>query len=317
MGRLSRHRPSTRAGEQTLRLGAIVLGSFCVIRELSRGAYATVYVARELDSGRRAVVKIPRACPADMCARDAVRAHFAAEQAAAARVSHPNVVAIYGAGETVEGVPILAMEYVPGRPLKSLLMSQAPLPLPKLAELGNQLGAALCAIHEAGIIHRDINPRNIVVDDEPDGRARYVLLDFGAAMLTDGPGLDAAKPQGTPRYMPREQASGHAVARSDIFGLGAVLWWALTGQEHLAEIQSISQLMLRQVAQSIPPDPRRLRPDIPKPVAEYVSQMLHPEAAHRPSAQQFAARWPELIGSWAGVTTRRYGYTRSPSAAGL
>lgn len=286
------------------RIGTTVLGSFYLLRELGRGSYATAYLAQQVGTERHAVVKIPHPHLLESDSNQRIRSRFAAELRASTRVHHPNIATVYTAGDTEDGVPAIAMEHVPGRMLRALLETEAPLPPSSIGILGCQIASALGALHAAGIVHRDVTPRNILASADAEGRERYVLLDFGIAELGDLPGQPLGA-VGTPRYMPREQVYGRAGPQSDMFALGAILWWALTGKEYLTDIDSMQSVLQRQIEQTAAPDPRDIQPSLPDPIAHMVSRLLHPDPRIRPAARVFAGEWPALVDDWSRSSSQQ------------
>lgn len=288
----------TAAGPSDARVGATVLGSFHLLRELGNGSFAVAYLARQTGTERYAVVKIPHRHLMEESDRgDRIRSRFAAELRASTRVRHPNVAVVYTAGDTDDGMPAIAMEHVPGPVLADQLGLEAPLPPAEASRLGCQIASALSAVHSAGIIHRDVTPRNIIAGTDTDGASRYVLLDFGIAKL-DGLGNRTLGMVGTPRYMAPEQMRGRSVPQSDMFALGAILWWVLTAEKHMAGIDELTGLLSQQLDQREPPDPRQVRPAIPELVARLVSRLLHPEPEQRPNARVFAEAWMRAMRDW-------------------
>jgi serine/threonine protein kinase len=280
------------------RIGSTVLGSFHLLGEIGVGSFGVAYLARQIGTERHAVVKIPhRHLMDDSDHGERIRSRFAAELRASTRVSHHNIAVVYTAGDLEGGVPAIAMEHVPGPMLAQQLAAAAPLSPPETCRLGCQIASALGAVHSAGIIHRDVSPRNIIASTDTDGNSRYVLLDFGIAKV-DGLANRTAGMVGTPRYMAPEQIRGRAVPQSDMFGLGAILWWALTAEKYLAGTSKLSGLLERQLDQREPPDPRHVRPSIPASVARLVSQLLHPEPEQRPGARAFAEAWMRAQRDW-------------------
>jgi serine/threonine protein kinase len=290
--------PSDAAGHGSSRIGTTVLGSFHLLREIGGGSFALAYLARQIGTERYAVVKIPhRHLMEESDGGERLRSRFAAELRASTRVSHPNVAVVYTAGDTGDGMPAIAMEYVPGPVLSRRLATEAPLSPAEAGRLGCQIAAALGAVHAAGIIHRDVSPRNIIASTDAEGNSRYVLLDFGIAKL-DGRANRTLGMVGTPRYMAPEQMRGRAVPQSDMFGLGAILWWALTREVHMAGTKELDGLLIRQLDQRDAPDPRDVRPTIPAPVARLVSRLLHPDPEQRPGARAFADAWMRVMDDW-------------------
>jgi serine/threonine protein kinase len=288
--------PATGGGGS--RIGATVLGSFHLLGEIGGGSFAVAYLARQIGTERHAVVKIPhRHLMEESDQGERIRSRFAAELRASTRVRHPNIAVVYTAGDIEGGVPAIAMEHVPGPVLAKQLEAEAPLSPQEALRLGCQIASALGAVHSAGIIHRDVTPRNIIASTDTDANSRYVLLDFGIAKV-DGLANRTAGMVGTPRYMAPEQIRGRAVSQSDMFGLGAILWWALTAEKYMAETSKLSGLLERQLDQREPPDPRHVRPSIPAPVARLISQLLHPESEQRPAARAFAEAWMHVMRDW-------------------
>ncbi len=283
--------------------GETVLEQYRLLHELDSGSFSNVYMAQKVPTGEQVVAKIPLEHLMSDQDETAVRHRFAAELQAATLVSHDNLAAFHAAGDTDDGVPVLIMEYVAGSVLADVLTAEAPLSLPSVARLGLQLGAALEAVHAAGIIHCDVTPRNIMVARDNNGSDRFVLLDFGAAAILGMP-RPSLGPVGTPRYMPREQICARAVPESDMFALGAILWWALTGEEYLSDLADVRSVLLHQVDMREPPDPRQIRSSVPMLMADAVMRLLHPEATRRPSAGQFLETWSIIAEPWADAAPR-------------
>jgi tRNA A-37 threonylcarbamoyl transferase component Bud32 len=321
-----RHKPPgfdahvTSGGSSGSRIGSTVLGSFHLLGELGGGSFAVAYLAQQIGTDRHAVVKIPhRRLMEESDGGERIRRRFAAELRASTRVSHPNIAVVYTAGDIEDGMPAIAMEYVPGPMLSKLLATDTPLPPHEASRLGCQIASALAAVHSAGIIHRDVTPRNIIASTDTDGNSRHVLLDFGIAKL-DGLANRTAGMLGTPRYMAPEQMRGRAVPQSDMFALGAILWWALTTEKYMAGTEKLAALLARQLEQREPPDPRLIRPSIPVPVARLVSQLLHPDPEQRPGARAFADAWMRVMRDWSQSSApagRDARVVRDPDGAGV
>ncbi|MEQ8316979.1 MAG: serine/threonine-protein kinase [Phycisphaerales bacterium] len=209
------------------------LGDFEVVRVLGEGAMGVVYEARQAHPERMVALKVVRGGAASA----SLRRRFEHESAALARLQHPGIAAVYEAGfDRATGAPFFAMELVQGRPLTA---HAAELSLAQRVELLAQVADAVHHAHQRGVIHRDLKPGNILVDQQ--GRPR--VLDFGIARLTADDGTAATirtlpgQVVGTLAYMSPEQASGDAAAidvRTDIYALGAVGYELLSGQLPLA-----------------------------------------------------------------------------------
>jgi serine/threonine-protein kinase len=211
---------------------------------------------------------------ADNLARDDdLRARFQREARLAAKLAHPNVVRVYDVGADDEGRPFIAMEYVEGETLAELVSRRGPLPPREVAELGIQACRGLAAAHDAGLVHRDVKPQNLLL--RTDGVLK--LGDFGVAVGLEGTRLTmAGTVLGTAAYLAPEQARGEEVtAAADVYGLGAVLYELLTGSPPrnpatLAELTDTTAI----------PMPRDAPPDL----ARIVMQCLAAKPEARPAS---------------------------------
>ncbi len=212
-------------------LGGVIAERYKIVEKIGEGGMGTVYLGVHVKMGRKSAIKImSRAMARDP---DAV-ARFNREAANAARISHPNVCAIYDFGDTRDGIIYLAMEFVEGQPLSALLRPNRGLPPNRATAILEQTAAALEAAHELGIVHRDLKPDNIMLARTRDGDEVVKVVDFGIAKAAGGEeGQDVTRTGfvvGTPEYMSPEQLTGGALdGRSDIYALGIVLFRMLTG----------------------------------------------------------------------------------------
>ncbi len=267
----------------------LVLGSFLLGEEIGSGSFATAFLAQQQGTDRQAVVKIMHAHLMKGRNGQAFARRFATEFQAATRVQHPNLATVFLSGYTPEGLPAIAMEYVQGPSLMEVLEQQAPLDESLALSLLAQLVSVLQAVHEAGVVHRDLTPRNILVQQDPiSQRFLLKLLDFGVAKLSDMANQTAG-PVGTPRYMAPEQIEGGATFASDIYSAGAILWWMMTGQEYLGHIQRTSKVFAYHRKPRPVPDPRHINHTIPDSIARLIRQMLEFAPERRPSAAEVLA----------------------------
>jgi serine/threonine-protein kinase len=205
-------------------VGEVLGGRYRLERLLGAGGMGEVFAARDLLLDRGVAVKLPSAATAVAAAR------FQREARAAARINHPNVVAIYDWGETADGTPFIVMELVEGRSLRGMLQSRSVLPAREVIDLGTQIADALVAAHAHGVVHRDVKPSNIIVT--PSGVVK--VTDFGISLsphAVDFESLtDPGTVLGTPGYLAPEQAAGLACdARADVYAVGVVLGELLAG----------------------------------------------------------------------------------------
>ncbi len=194
---------------------------YLIDEQIGSGGMATVYRATDTVLQRSVALKLLN----DQI-DPALKARFEAEARAVAQLNHPNVVNVYDVGE-FEGSPYIVMEYVRGTNLKRLIQERGPLPVQEAEGIVRQVAAALSYAHRNGLVHCDVKPHNILVS--PDGRAK--LVDFGIAQAqVDRKRRKSEQVYGTPLYIAPEQAAGQPVSpRTDVYGLGLVLWEALTG----------------------------------------------------------------------------------------
>jgi serine/threonine-protein kinase len=262
------------------------LGPYEVQDVLGRGGMGVVLKAFDPALHRPVAIKVLSAALA-ACA--AARQRFAREARAAAAVVHEHVVTVH-AVDTVRGLPYLVMEYVAGRSLQQRLDESGPLGLKETLRIGMQAASGLAAAHAQGLVHRDVKPANILLEN---GVERVKLTDFGLARAID----DASMTQsgvvtGTPQYMAPEQARGEAVDhRADLFSLGSTLYAVCAGHAPFRADSSLA--VLRRVIEDEPRPLRDLNPDVPPWLAAVVARLHAKDPADRfQSAQEVA----ELLG---------------------
>ena len=200
------------------------LGRYDVERMIGAGGMGVVLKAHDRELNRPIAVKVLASHLAHV---GAARERFAREGRAAAAVVHEHVVAIYNVESDGE-VPFLVMQYVAGRSLQSRVDAEGPLAVEEILRIGIQAASGLAAAHAQGLVHRDVKPSNILLEETVE---RAVLTDFGLARTIDDASLThTGVLAGTPHYMSPEQATGEVIDhRSDLFSLGAVLYFMATG----------------------------------------------------------------------------------------
>jgi beta-lactam-binding protein with PASTA domain/serine/threonine protein kinase len=207
-------------------VGRVLDGRYRVGARVAKGGMATVYQALDMRLDRTVAVKVMH----DGLGDDAQFARrFVAEARAAARLSHPNVVAVFDQGDD-DGTLFLAMEYVPGRTLRDVIREQAPLSPGRALDLLAPILSALSAAHDAGIVHRDIKPENVLISD----KGAVKVADFGLARAVSATGNTATQGllMGTVSYLaPELVTDGSADARSDVYSAGILLYELLTGNK--------------------------------------------------------------------------------------
>jgi len=201
-----------------------VVGRYSLERELGRGGMGVVYLAREVRLDRPVAIKL---LPPEFAAQQQLRDRFMREARTAARLSHPYIVPIHSVDE-IGGFVFYVMAYVDGETLGQRVASRGPLPPNEVTRILREVAWALAYAHAQGVVHRDVKPANILLER---GTARAMVTDFGIARLTQSGGETAiGEVLGTPEYMSPEQASGETLdGRSDLYALGVVGYFALTG----------------------------------------------------------------------------------------
>ncbi len=264
--------------------GDRVAGRFVVERLLGSGGMGAVYLARDEQLGESVALKvIAGAALLDPAAAD----RFRREASAARRISHANVVRIHDIGEE-GGMLFLSMEYIAGDSLSTLLDRHGTLPLPQLRQVVAQMCAGLDAAHAAGVVHRDLKPGNVLIDG-----TSVKIIDFGLARLAHIEGMTATGMiLGTPEYMAPEQIRGQPVdARTDVYGLGAVIYHALTGRPPFSGDSPIA-IGFKHCNEGLVP-PAQVKADVPAPWAQLVLRAMAKDPAHRfASAGELAAGMP-------------------------
>lgn len=251
------------------------LGRYEIIKELGRGAMGIVYLGRDPKINRSVAIKTMRLDEVDPEELPEVKARFFREAESAGRLSHPNIVTIYDAGEE-QDLAYFAMEVLDGVDLKELCKKRNLLPVKRTLEIIIKVAEALDYAHSQNVVHRDIKPANIMI--MPDGTVK--VTDFGIARVTTSAKTQTGIVLGTPSYMSPEQLAGAKVdGRSDLFSLGVVLFEMLTGERPF-QGDSVASLMYV-IANQPHPSPFDLRPDLPKALGPIIDKALQKDAAKR------------------------------------
>jgi eukaryotic-like serine/threonine-protein kinase len=259
-----------------------VTDRYRVERKLGRGGMATVYLAHDSVLDRPVALKVLAEQLAD---DEDFRERFLREARLAAKFVHPNVVQVYDVGEDERG-PYIVMEYVEGDTLADELRRRGRLPPDEVVAIGIQLCAALEAAHEAGLVHRDIKPQNIL--RRPSGQVK--IADFGIARsLAATSHTELGTVLGTAAYLAPEQARGEQVTpAADIYSLGVVLYELLTGRTPF-EADTLPELVLKR-EQGTLAAPRQLVPEVPLGLERVVLSCLALRPEDRPASAAAVAR---------------------------
>jgi eukaryotic-like serine/threonine-protein kinase len=255
-------------------VGSLFAGRYEIQGVVGKGGMGIVYRAHDRDLDDLVAIKTLRsdAVSADPTLLD----RFKQEIRLARRITHPNILRTHDLGEA-NGLRYLSMEYIKGITLKHLVESDQVLPTPVALRIAKQMCAGLAAAHEAGVIHRDIKPQNIII--EPTGGLK--IMDFGIARLTEDRGMTATGTViGTPDYMSPEQARGLPLDfRSDIYSTGVVLYELFTGTLPF-EGDSPLAVVLKHV-QETPPSPQARNPKLDPKVSAIILKCMQKDPAAR------------------------------------
>lgn len=288
-------------------VGRLLNGRYELRSVIGRGGMADVWLAVDGRLGRRVAVKMLH----DQGSADpSIPERFEREAHTAARLSHPSIVAVYDVGVD-DGKPYLVMELIQGHSLADELAT-GPLDPRRAVRIAEQVCDALAAAHDAGVVHRDVKPANILISDE----GRVKVCDFGIARIADRAQAALTAPAtvvGTSSYMAPEQVLGEPVdARTDLYALGCVLYAMLTGRPPFIEGSPV-QIAWQQVHQAAVPV-TALRPGLPPRLTGLVGALLAKRAGDRPaSAVQVRAA---LTGAAGGTGTAVFAGTPGPAALG-
>jgi eukaryotic-like serine/threonine-protein kinase len=247
---------------------------YALERELGRGAMGVVILARDLALDRAVAIKV---LPPEYGQIPEWRDRFLLETRTTAGFSHPHIVPVFSVEQRGDYL-CYVMSYIEGETLAARVHRTGPLPAADAARLMRETARALGYAHARAVIHRDVKPDNILLE-RATGRA--LIADFGIARSSNSPGLTAQGVQlGTPHYMSPEQAAGEPLdGRSDLYALGAVAFFALTGQPPF-DGNSIRELLAKHLMQPAP-TVRSIRPDVPNALAAIVDRCLAKERERR------------------------------------
>ncbi|MGX4687957.1 serine/threonine-protein kinase [Streptomyces sp. JNUCC 63] len=276
------------------------IGRYRLERRLGTGAFGTVWLAHDDELEAPVAVKV---LAENWSHRVDVRERFLSEARLLRKAGSPRVAQVYDIGELPDGRPYFVMEYADAGTLADLLEA-GPLPVPQALRLTAQAARSAHALHEAGIVHRDIKPGNVLLRTAPDGTRRVLLADLGLAKsLAQASGLTLAA--GSAGYRPPEQAEPGAGidARADVYALGAVGYRLVTGT-----VPAEPGRVVR---------PERLRPDLDPAVARALMRALEPDRGRRPpTAEAFADELERLAAARPpAARSRRWGRTAVLAAA--
>jgi hypothetical protein len=266
--------------------------SFVLVRRIGSGGMGIVFLARDPALKRLVAVKVmapDRALDAE------ARARFQREAESVAKISHPNVVAIYSVGELTNGVPYLVMQYVEGRSMADRLIEEGPLDVNEAKAIIGQVAAALGAAHAKGVVHRDIKAANILWDD---AAGRALVSDFGIAALLERDSAEGNPMEltqtgavvGTPKYMSPEQLLAERVSeKTDVYSLGLLGYELLAREGPFLQASSPNQMIVAHLRDA-PRPLSSLRSDVDPAFEALIGSCLEKDPHSRPAAEDVARR---------------------------
>lgn len=298
---------------------ALEFDGLVVIRSLGDGTMGRVFLAREPALERLIAIKILRP---ELAADAVARTRFSREALAAARLSHPNVTAIFRVGELTNGTPYIAQEYVEGRTLAQQLQIEGARSAPETHRILRALASALAAADDKRVIHRDVKPGNVMIER---GSGRVVLTDFGIAGLQET-GKDtrerltrAGEQLGDPRYASPEHIRAESVtARSDIYSLGVVAYELLSTRGPYGSLSGPE--LVNAHLQAAPIDLSTVPAGVPVDFAQLIARCVAKKAEDRPTAEELVRlleeSMPDVANAPAPASDSPAGGSIAPSSRG-
>jgi serine/threonine-protein kinase len=283
-------------------IGSGKIPGYSILQKLAKGGMGVVYKARQNSVDRIVAIKVLSSLLTDDAS---FVKRFMNEAKSVAKLSHPNIISVFDAGEA-EGLYYFAMEFIEGQTIADIVEKNGPMPEDQVRKILLQIAEALRYIHAQGMIHRDIKPENIMVDK----KGVVKIGDFGLAKMPTNSGLtDPGSVMGTPRYISPEQAQGEKTLdiRSDLYSLGATIYFMLTGQAPYDGPTSVA-IVLKHMNEPIP-NVRQVRGDVTESMALLVEKLMQKKPIDR--LQNPA----QLISVLKGVSIRTIAIKRSTQLA--
>lgn len=284
-------------------IGKVLAGRFRIVERIGQGGMGCVYKALHIEMDRPCAIKLLLPLAGD---QESARARFRREAKMSSRINSPNAVTIYDFGEAEAGQFYLAMEYIEGESLATILNHEKLLPIERVLNITDQIARALSAAHALGIVHRDLKPANIMLTRK-DGGELVKVLDFGIAKTVTDDGDDKLTLTGcmvgTPTFMSPEQVLGEPIdSRSDIYSLAIMVYQMLSGSLPFAGENAQTVIMKRLHDDPIPL--RAAAPFLTPEIEQAVMRGLEREPAKRiTDVEQFAASLRAAVAAGAQNST--------------
>ena len=275
-------------------IGRTIARKYQVEALIGEGGMGKVYRARQVALDKLVVLKVLRHT---LLSDDRTVARFKREAKAASRLNHPNSISILDFGQAEDGALFIAMEFVPGQDLHTVLSKEGPLPEARIVRVVSQVLSALNDAHGAGVIHRDLKPENIMVEQRRNEQDFVKVLDFGIAKIQDSSGEDGPALTrngfvcGTPEYMSPEQARGSSLDhRSDLYAVGVILYQLVTGRLPFESDTAVGYATKHLTEEPVPPSRRRPEVRVSQAMERLIMRALSKSPDDRPpDAEAFKA----------------------------
>ena len=282
----------------TLKVGGNLGERYEILQMLGKGGMGAVYKARDTELDRLVAVKVIKP---ELAQDPEVLQRFKQEILLSSQVTHRNVIRIFDLGQA-DDIKFISMEFVEGQDLHGVLKERGSLPPEEAVEIMEQVCLALTEAHEAGVVHRDLKPHNIMIEEE----GRVVVMDFGIARSVQITGVtQTGSVLGTPDYMSPEQVKGQTVdARADIFALGVILFRLLAGQVPFKGDSPMASMYMR--TQDRARSVREVNPEVPGFLGDVIARCLEISPQRR---YQSARELLQDLEIWRGGTSRTLSHT--------
>jgi len=297
--------------------GREIAGRYRILTKLGEGGMGAVYRGEQISLRRTIAVKLLRP---ELSANPTLLRRFSAEAEAVAKLSHPNTVNVYDFGQDSDGSLFIAMEYIEGRSLRSVVAKEGPLAPARALAIAVQVAASLADAHAHNIVHRDLKPDNVMLQER--GRQRDVVrvLDFGIAKLRDDSRAtqqamtQAGDMLGTPQYMAPEQIKGDPVdGRCDVYALGCMIYEMITARLPFEAPTIMAMLSKHLIEAPVPPTHRRPDLAIPPALDALVLAAMAKDPAQRPATMELYGE--QIAGVLATLPAPSAPITAQPAAA--
>jgi serine/threonine-protein kinase len=283
-------------------VGREVAGRFRILSKIGEGGMGAVYRGEQMSLKRAVAVKMLRP---ELSANQMLLQRFQTEAQAVAKLDHPNTVKVYDFGQDTDGSLFIAMEFIEGKALRSIIANAGPLPPARAFNIALQVAASLTDAHAHSIVHRDLKPDNVMLQDK--GRQRDVVrvLDFGIAKLRDDSRqtqqamTQAGDMLGTPQYMAPEQIRGDTIdGRTDIYALGCMIYEMVTARLPYEAPTIMAMLSKHLTENPIPPSQRRPELNLPPAIDHVVLAAMQKDVnARPPTMEQYADMLAQVLHS--------------------